>query len=137
MTATITTTTWNEQVLRDLLVTAFEGGINYWARLLRYQYPQGRTAADYRVTDQTDTSHPEWWPSYARVPLEGGAIVLVDAETGEEFPQPLDRAAVERGLNLLADQHPHRWADIRAGLYDVEDADAVVQLALFGELVFG
>lgn len=36
-----------EKRTRDLLITAFEGGIGYWCRIERYVYPEGTTARDY------------------------------------------------------------------------------------------
>ena len=129
-------TKWKDEQLKGLLATAFEGGVNYWAWIDRYEYAAGRTAADYEPAAFTDPD-ADWWPEYCLVPLDDGAVVLSDVETEEVFGQRLDRSALLRGLDLTAELYPSRWARIREQNYDAEDADVAVQLALFGQLVYG
>lgn len=104
--------------LADVMTTAIEGGINYWASLDTVS----------RVEDPTEILGWRY-----------DAAHLVDLEDGEEYTISLDTIA--QGLNriskILPDCHiasAHR--DMDAGDLDANDADAVVQYGLFGELVY-
>lgn len=70
----------------------------------------------------------------ARHALNGGAAFLEDDE-GKQHT--LDRAAVEKGLNLMPKVSPRQWGAFLDGQEDAETADQFMQLALFGKIVYG
>jgi hypothetical protein len=130
-------------MLEGLLITAFEGGSNYWLSL-------------------GDTSH---------VPRKKGSSTAEDIHAfvcggGENAVQVFDREVIgevvgdilgevideddedallgvlslanyERGTQLLINDYPERWARVVEEAYDAEDADVWLQLVVMGELVFG
>lgn len=110
--------------LQDLLVTAVEGGVNYWASVLE-----------------------------SDVGGDDPRAVLVDREP-EEAVAPeliLDLAALDRAVRaIVAGQEirflPERLrsrlvaallGDLDAGEFDAGDADTVAQIAVLGYPVFG
>lgn len=104
--------------LADVMTTAIEGGINYWASL------------DTVSTVEDPTEILGW---------RYDAAYVVDLEDGEEYSISLDTIA--RGLNRISKIRPdghiasaHRAMD--AGDLDAIDADIIVQYGLFGELVY-
>lgn len=112
-----------EQV-EDLLSCAFEGGVGYWCMITDYEIPEG-----VEVTYK-----------HIELPLRGGAVICVesnDGETEQETPWRVDRDAIERGLRLLALKRPRDFADLVNGNMDADTGDNFLQLALFGELVYG
>jgi len=115
-----------------LLCTAFEGGVGYWCRIMDYVEPAERRAVlspgDGRVY------------RYADYPLTGGAAVcrLSEEHTDEEWlPLVLDRAAIQRGLDLMPQVAPEHWANFLTENEDAETGDVFVQLCLLGEVVYG
>lgn len=117
--------TVSEERIQDLICCAMEGGIGYWATIVAYENPDG-VEVEYR--------HNEL-PMTAR-----GAVILTEDNDGPLEGQDrwrFDRAAVTRGLTLLASKHPAQWAEFMDENEDAETGDAFVQLALFGELVYG
>jgi hypothetical protein len=102
-------TTVTDQFLMDLLCTAVEGGIYYWAAV-------------------TDT-----------VRIDGYEYVeatLVDMEEGEDSePMTITLDLLFLGVQNLIDQYP--WRISMLDDHDAEDADVAVQMALFGEVVYG
>jgi hypothetical protein len=119
------------RMLHDLFVTACEGGVNYWASFVEYRW-------------SVDGDEPD---------LDGFYAVLVDEEGGERFR--LDADSLRRGLIavatdptlsisstirstavllLVADRYPSMGIDVD---YDAYDADAIAQVGLFGEVVYG
>lgn len=107
----------------EIMCLALEGGITYWCR---DAYPPECLLGDY-CSEQIS---------------RGGSIVLVDAETGEAFTLTKDK--VIDGISLFLNEKDNLWAyttsdmeQIDVASLDADDADKIVQYALFGELVFG
>lgn len=103
------------QDIDDVMSTAFEGGINYWcwkAEVLESKY-YGEYASD-QIS-------------------RGGSLRLYDAESDDTWVLNLDNLmagiikAIESGY--VSSDNLDDW--------DAADADAAVQCALFGGLVFG
>lgn len=131
-----------QQGLLNVLSTAMEGGVNYWAATSRYVWRERGPKGE--VTDSL------------RMRVDAFAVVY-DAEEepdeGEEVTRyTIDGASIVRGLARLADMQIQTgpptsggtWAEaLRLMLagedwdYDADDADRIVQAALFGKLVFG
>jgi len=123
--------------LRDVITTALEGGVGYWSVCEHYQWvaedgtvyvpvrgemrrePEAETYAEIR-----DTGEPS--SDLKRVDVE--LIEAGLAKIGESGFRLNDQ---QRSGILLAD----RESD--AGMIDSDDADAIVQAGLFGEIVYG
>ena len=112
------THTIDHERLECLLISAFEGGSNYWIQKARSvnggdEYEQ---AFDY------------------------GVRIWVSAERGDPFSGKsflLNLTAMEKGLQVMADKFPHHMADILAENDDATTGDVFLQLCLFGEVVYG
>lgn len=106
------------QEVADIVVTAFEGGISYWC------------GSAQQVGGAPTTVRP-WYsdPDFYTQPFE---IVLTDLETDDEYSltsENLQKAFREISSDLLK--------AIISGDYDAWDADTIIQLAVFGQVVFG
>jgi len=106
-----------DEMIDDLLSAAFEGGSNYWA------------ACTCVVGD---------WPKGAEfgseVVTRGGNLAVREAADG--IWHPITREAMESGIRQAADL----WGKTVAELYEDHDADAAdvaLQLAIFGEVIYG
>lgn len=121
-----------ERICADVLTTALEGGIGYWSQAAR-------------MVRAADGSHV--------------AVVLHPEEPGDFEPKRVELADVLRALELAAtgdvryvSERVERTAralltysklayaagaDDQAPDYDAGDADAIVQVAAFGEVVYG
>lgn len=105
----------------DIMACALEGGINYWCCCAEVI---DKYLGDY-ASDQIS---------------RGGTLILHDAESSDKWDLTLDKflkgmkLAIEQGIGLsvnLAD------GSIDIGEIDAEVADTIVQLGLFGEVMFG
>lgn len=106
-----------EEDIDDICCTAFEGGINYWVDYVKY------TSDDYA----------------SEYVAKGGSITMYGFDDDEEFR--LDRNVILNGIekyisefgseNLISD------GKIETYNIDAEIADCIVQLGLFGEIVYG
>ena len=139
MKAIITTTIEiDSDRVRDLLVTAFEGGSSYWYADLE----PGR-----KPTSPDTTKYGAWHAVY---PTTGGSVTFADAEDayhgsdGKPFVSTdakgrylLDATAIKRGFSAMSDAYPLRFAHWQTEDDDAEDADVFLQCCIFGEVIYG
>ena len=107
------------QDIDDIMCAALEGGINDWCGKAKVV---GKYLGDY-ASEQIS---------------RGGVLKLYDIETGEEFELTKEKFVkgiiqfLEDGRSDLVVQ-----GSLDTGCFDACDADAIVQYALFGEVVYG
>lgn len=101
----------------NVLVSALEGGTGYWAQINNEKGPN----YDANVCERI---------------VKGEAHLLItDTDSGKEYR--LDRKAVERGLQVMAEKYPQHLSDIVHENDDATTGDVLLQCALLGEVVYG
>lgn len=128
----------SDETLRGLLCCALEGGSNYWYMHTRSEFPAGVDYADF--DDGGRFAIPEWtWP-YVIPFTEGCALIITTEAAGDEGDKTerrLDRAALERGIQIMAEKYPRHFASVQSEDYDAETGDVFLQCCLLGEIVYG
>lgn len=117
-----------DQLIDDTLTTALEGGITYWAA----------NATPSHWPEAESKMFPGEAP-YASEVLTLGADLLVTLH--REFDDPevyrLTKAKMTKGIREFCKLRGITPARLEDDAADASDADAIVQLALFGEIVYG
>ena len=135
----------DKELLKDLFVTAIEGGIDYWANVTAYKHSVGEWFATIETDDITENAD--------------GDIIIGDLVTLR-----IDENTIMKGIKLFAkelerddvqdwnEESEHaQMARYSAALissngavnlfdaygYDVIGADCIVQMGLFGEVIYG
>ena len=112
---------YSDEDISDILTTAFEGGINYWCR----------KAIAFEVPDENkELVH------YASDSLKyGGKVMLFDAESSDSWLLTNDniKAGLEKYFSETAFNSEISFDPANI---DANDADNIIQYAIFGELVF-
>lgn len=110
----------------DLLCSGIEGGgSNYWATL---------GEINMGTPDEFNPNLPE----YLRAPFnKDGYVQFIDEEADSEETYKLDRPALERGLQVMADKHPVSFGRFMNDDYDSTAGDIFIQCCLFGEMKYG
>ena len=111
----------SDEILLTLLCTAFEGGSNYWyADVAKHNPP---TCAD------TENCHhwSQWNPVY------GGSVIVTDDESKKHT---IDRAVLQRGIQIMAQKYCQHFADAINGNDDSTTGDVFLQCCCFGEIVY-
>jgi hypothetical protein len=148
-----------KQFLHNMFVTALEGGIGYWSFATEYCWSQGGAGAVTGTKIQQDdldgfyaiieSNGDDWGVEEAFVAEEGEVQPITETQA-----LTINGSVIERGINMLArktfdnlldgDRPRSRigfmiaWmTDGDEGDYDSDIADIVVQLGLFGEVVYG
>ena len=111
------TTSIINSFVEDILVTAFEGGINYWCT---------------NVIPEND-SWPENVTYVSECLTHGTNIVIFEDDDGETIQHLL---TMHKFLTGLEDYIRYKGTSIFDD-FDAADADCVIQFAIFGEIVYG
>lgn len=119
----IMTRTINDEQVEDLIVTALEGGIGYWA-VLANNIPE---------FVKYDEQYPEEPTSIvvSKILLDGGTVTFLDVEDADG-PWTLTLVKLLGGLAQFWEEGGEPDLDN----FDSLDADSVIQLALFKERVY-
>ena len=109
----------SQQDIDDIMAVAMEGGICYWCRKAEVV---GEYLGEY-ASDQIS---------------RGGALILHDAESAQTWELTLEKFLngekldFEKGCDVNVEDNAIDTCDI-----DANDADCIIQFAVFGEVVFG
>lgn len=121
---------YRDKLLHGLFTTALEGGINYWAEVDQYHWNE-RTSID---------------------DLHGFYATITEIGDGEDnIPHRIDRAVMSKGYGLAVGEWRTKiaWSTGEPPPlvvteesyddwdYDAGDADCILQLGLFGDVVYG
>jgi hypothetical protein len=121
-----------DQMIADVYTTALEGGINYWSCVHEYKWSDGNGNSD----------------------VSGFRAVI--QEIDEETKYIINKNVIEKGYKLATedfrdsiswstDYPPHKDEFFKSKIMDLEnpwdfdagDADCILQLGIFGEVIFG
>ena len=113
--------------LADILVTAAEGGINYWALMRNYRWEQDAdgnlTMASVEIETRPKNPGPSVWQTVSEETIELGIA---------RVKQPGFQVNRDNLANILVADRENDASEI-----DSEAADCIIQAALFGEVVYG
>lgn len=123
----MTTPSARDQLFHGLFTTALEGGIGYWSECEDYRWSIG----DGETED-----------------YQNFLAVIMDTVDEEEHGYFIDRRVIARGYKLAATEFRDKiaWSTEPPPLvitddtdwdYDSGDADCIVQLGLFGKVIYG
>lgn len=132
-------TTAYDQLMLDLFTTAIEGGVNYWAQVESYHWQREPTS------DESHRNQPaDYAGFYANI-----TEVEYEDETDGSADHRIDRGVMIKGYSLArgewrdkihwssGEKPPWVWTEDTDWDFDAGDADCIVQLGLFGEVVYG
>lgn len=118
----------SEEAILDQLVSAFEGGSNYW-----YLVNSVEGITDEIRANKNLATVEKWWEAIKN----GGKVVIHDAEEPEDHLGDLTMESIQEGLQILAEKYPEIVSDIVEGTGDAETGDVFLQVCVMKEIVFG
>ena len=131
----------------NFMVTAYEGGINYWANYYSVQ-------PSHKLSDVSDKHKKKYHnqiyyshtgglnPYYSYLPVIADedyfvAFKDVDGDNGIKGKiYKLTKKSLQRGLDIIKSKYPRDYKDLKDENYDADTADILVQCSLFGEIVY-
>lgn len=140
------------ELLRDIVITAAEGGISYWALIRKYQWRESVVQTRDRLATNNETADPEALENL-RQPLPFPVLRIEYENPDDNDPETLtcvvSPECVCKGLQLVmtpgtvgpdSNAFTSAFAALMnddAGAIDSDAADAIIQLGIFGKIVFG
>jgi hypothetical protein len=123
-----------DQFVHDIFVTALEGGINYWAGIRSYHWTNDRgetpdLAGFYAKLFDVDNDNRKL--TINRETIVRGLRTMLHGRPGAGKVRGVAPTGTMRGMVAAA------VVEQDAGLIDASLADCIVQMGLFGELVYG
>lgn len=117
------------QTMEDLFVTALEGGSNYWV------YTSDKTCDAIRKAVPSGSFSEATWKAISE---HGIKVPIKDVESGETLGVMTRELIAQRMLTIHNDKGVLGClVNILNEDFDADDADAVFQYLLMGEIVFG
>jgi hypothetical protein len=114
-----------ESFIADQLVSAVEGGSVHWCRRL------------YRVDTITTIVGNDDHSAFYLAPLRGGEWKVEEIEpNGSITPRPVNYRTLMEAMHTMALKYPKHFGDLMNEQGDAITGDIVLQLAVFGELVY-
>lgn len=127
------TLTVEDEKIASALISAFEGGSNYWYMIQKAGKPKGEPALwPYREDSSRIYSHVDY-------PMNpGGYLLISSTEEPEKGNFRLSRSRIEKGLQLMAasKDYSHHFRDLMSDNADAITGDVLLQFALFGEVLY-
>jgi len=117
----------SDELIEDILCSAFEGGITYWA--------ENVSCKDYDDMKKIGG----WKHEYLTKTKKKDAVMYIhESETGEKYPIT-KKSIIDALQKMDTPEYNYTKALNRLlnGDWDADDADIVVQTACFGEVVYG
>lgn len=120
-----------EDNIEDIMCTALEGGINYWAYYNRN---------DREYLSYIESGDEPFSELCTKILLDGGWVWLIDSYKDTYYSLTIDKlmTGIQRWIDCGYDMYGAVDGDeLDCGSIDSECADCIIQLALFGEIVYG
>ena len=108
----------DRQRVVDTLINALEGGSHYWIE----QYT-------FKINKDIET--------VLKMLMNNEASLTIQEDDREETTYQVKGKDFENGLQLMANLYPWHFKNLVDENDDAETADVLLQLATFGELVYG
>lgn len=109
---------FSDQDLDDLMVTALEGGINYWCGNVTLK----KSGENYDTID-----------FIGNIISKGGTLLLFDVSSNDIWE--LNRDKLLKGIQMYCEIHNVAPSDLM-DMHDADVADTIIQYGIFNELVF-
>lgn len=117
----IKTHKFSDQDLDDLMVTALEGGINYWC----YKPTVKEGSMSEENYDKTEF--------IGDIISKGGTLLLFDVSSDDIWE--LNRDKLLKGIQMYCEIYNVAPSDLME-MHDADDVDTIIQYSIFNELVF-
>lgn len=124
----------------DILTTALEGGIGYWACLDNTTDEWVEARAQWKAEHNNET--PCYCDVAYQVMKNGKAVVFIDEEESAESDEEVTyELTLEKFIQGCSKYSAWCGKDIHKMMqeaeFDANDADGIIQFALFGEWIYG
>ena len=127
-----------------LLITAFEGGSNYWLSKVTPMNGDHVISWESQFDWEDSQSCPmgtedlKGMGLHYVIPIaEGNSISLMEDDEGGNKVTVINESDVRTGLEIMAKKYARHWKDVVDDNHDADTADVFLQCCIFREIVYG
>lgn len=121
--------TIKEEDIASLIITALEGGSNYWYFL--------RGMEEHLGTDKEWEEAEGYWEILENRLQEGTLnLPVYDIENPDDLLGTMTSESVVKALQTMSTDYPVHFNDFITGRYDASTGDIFFQLAVMGDITF-
>ncbi len=115
------------QMVADLMVTAIEGGSNYWVGSITLKDNDGHP------------NHGQPWYSDSALYERAFHIEVYEMDDMGALTEVhyISQHSMQVGLNAMASKAPGHFANVVSDQWDAETADVFLQYVVLGDIVYG
>jgi hypothetical protein len=118
------------EMFEDWIVTAIEGGSNYWYLIQDKAIPKS-------IIEKYEEEKLPFSILFSKaIWIDKATLIIHDIETEEPLGQ-INMKSVKKALETICEHHENVFDALMKQEYDAEDADVFFQYAVMGELTFG
>ena len=138
--------TLSEEEIADVITTAIEGGIGYWACLNNdtKEWEEARKTLQTEKVEKGETGNEPYYDEIIwKMLSDGKEVEFIDVEA-EDYDNPgngevwkLTMEKFVKGLEIYEAERGSIKRALEDGNFDAVEGDCVFQYALFGELIYG
>ena len=121
--------TITEDMIENVIVSALEGGSNYWYFVDVEDFEQDLPSKNGKALTERIAEAVFKNPSFK--------MPVYDVEDEEDVLGYLSQKNLRRGMELCAKDYPEVFKRLINDEIDAEDADVIFQLTVMGEITFG
>jgi len=123
-----TTIYFSDETRQDLMVTALEGGSNYWLELSSDDIND--------IKNKTDKSQSFSVRVYQYIKA-GNSLKVYDAENPEDLLGEITMDSIKESEEKMFNDYFSHYANVKEESWDAETADVWLQIAVMNDIVFG
>jgi hypothetical protein len=121
-----------QTTLEDAIITALEGGSNYWYQLNTDEFKKDLPSPERCLSERIGEAlynNPDFKLNVYDLESED--------EDNPELLGTVTQASCVKAFQLMAEKHSDAFGNLMSENYDANDADIFFQLATMGEVTFG
>lgn len=123
---------FNDELRKDLLTAALEGGSNYWYLIVDVSVINISTIDDIEIPERNVSFVDHLWYFIEK----GGTLPIYDVEDPDEKLGDFNMKGIEEGETILQNLYKHTYKRIKKADWDANDADYWFQLVILKDIVF-
>lgn len=123
------------RMLQGMIITVLDQGYD-WFKIGALIVPKGRTKDEYRISKEFGNIAPRYNLPF----VEGGGVEIFELNPDEDdytVRHELTFDKLKNGIQIMAEKYPIIFSEVMSENDDINTADAFLQCALLGELIYG
>jgi hypothetical protein len=129
---------YDKQLLKDLLITAIEGGSDYWMLINPIDWQKVKATIKF-IEDEEEFSNLSFAEKIWEAMVFNGEdwSIRIHDEENYDYLGKLSIDSMHKAMGIMKRDYTWHYDNAINDNWDAETADAFIQLAVMGDIVYG